>query len=79
MINLKIVGAAALLAMAPVLVVSTVDARPGGGRGGVAALADSMEAAVAAASGRWAEAVSEAAWLGEASVVAWLREASAAA
>jgi len=34
MINLKIVGAAALLAMAPVLVVSTADARPGGGRGG---------------------------------------------
>ncbi|CAN5316968.1 hypothetical protein BH10PSE10_BH10PSE10_17590 [soil metagenome] len=31
MINLKIVGAAALLAIAPVLVSATADARPGGG------------------------------------------------
>lgn len=34
MINLKIVGAAVLLAVAPALVVSTADARPGGRGGG---------------------------------------------
>ena len=34
MINLKIVGAAALLAIAPALVSATADARPGGGGGG---------------------------------------------
>lgn len=34
MINLKVLGAAALLVAIPVLTASTVDARPGGGRGG---------------------------------------------
>ena len=34
MINLKIIGAAALLAIAPALVSATADARPGGGHGG---------------------------------------------
>ncbi|HBR44704.1 MAG TPA: BA14K family protein, partial [Afipia sp.] len=34
MINLKVIGAAALLAVAPVLIATSVDARPGGHGGG---------------------------------------------